>query len=471
MREGLVATVRRGLPGAFAFAAALVFACCPARAQQAEDETMAEPGQPSVAPLLPEPFRTWNGLRPAFEARGVTFAFTYLSDAMRTLGREGRQGASYMGRAEGIVEADLEKLAGWSGARFHAGGFLIHGVGLSHHFVRNLSTVSDLEAAASLRLNDIWIEQKIGERASLRVGRLAADSEFFFYGPSVSLPVGGAFGWTPLTSLNLPNGGPAYPFAWPGARLRYEASAALAFQIGVFDGDAVGPGLRDPDVRDRAGVRARFAAPLAIGEAQVKYALPAFGGLPGQARFGAWRHFGPFADQRFDALGLPLAAPVTLGAGRPRRGNFSFYGVIDQQVWRPADDAANGVFVWARAGVTPSDRNLVDLYVDGGVNFIGLVPGRPNDRFGFAGYYARVSSQARARDLDARMFGAWAAPARDYEALMEATYAFEIAPGFALQPHLQYIVHPGGSGRGIDSDGRVKPARAAAIGLRTTIKY
>lgn len=474
-RERPATISRKGPPRAFALAAALLFAGLfagsPARAQQAEDETMAEPGQPSVAPLLPEPFTTWNGLRPALEARGVTFAFTYLSDAMRTLGREGRQGASYMGRAEGIVEADLEKLAGWSGARFHAGAFLTHGAGLTHHFVRNLSNVSDLEAAASPRLNDIWIEQKIGDRASLRVGRLAADSEFFFFAPSASLPVGGAFGWTPLTSHNLPNGGPAYPLAWPGARLRYEATPTLAFQVGVFDGDAIGPGLRSADVRDRAGVRARFASPFMIGEAQLKYRLPAFGGLAGQVRLGAWRHFGKFEDQRFDSAGGFLAAPGNTGAGARRRGDFSFYGVVDQQVWRPADNAADGVFVWARAGVAPSDRNLLDLYVDGGVNFVGLVPGRLSDRFGIAGYYARVSSGARARDLDARLFGTWEAPMRDHEILMEATYAFEVAPGFSLQPHVQYVLHPGGSGRGIDSDGRVKAARAATIGLRTSIKY
>lgn len=443
----------------------------PARAQTADDDTMAEPGQPTIASALPEPWRTWNGLRPALEDRGVTFAFTYLSDAMRTLGREGRQGASYMGRAEGVMEADLEKLLGWRGARFHVGGFVIHGVGLSHHFVRNLANVSDLEATASLRFNDVWIEQKFGDRLSLRVGRIAGDSEFFFYAPSASLPVGGAFGWTPLTSLNLPNGGPGYPLAWPGARLRYDAGERLSLQIGVFDGDALGPGLRDPDVRDRAGVRARFSAPFVIGEAQVKYTLPVFGGLPGQVRIGAWRHFGRFADQRFDTLGLPLAAPARAGAARFHRGDFAFYGVIDQQVWRSADTAANGVFVWARAGIAPPDRNPIDLYIDGGVNFIGLVPGRPNDRFGFAAYYARISSAARAFDRDSRLFGAWTAPLRDREALVEATYAFEAAPGFAVQPHVQYIIHPGGAGRGFDGEGRIKPARAATIGLRTSIKY
>ena len=445
----------------------------PARAQTADDDTMAEAGQATIAPALPEPFSTWNGARPALEARGVSFAFTYLSDSMRTLGRGGRQGATYMGRFEALAEADLDKLLGWRGARFHIGGFLIHGVGLTHHYLRNFAPVSDLEAASSLRFNDIWIEQKIGDKLSLRVGRLAADSEFFFYAPSSSLPVGGVFGWAPIFALNLPNGGPAYPFAWPGARLRYEANANFALQLGVFDGDAVGRGARDPDVRDRHNVRARLSAPLVIGEAQFKHHLPFFGGLSGQIRIGGWRHFGAFDDPRLDRFGSPLASPASMGAALRHRGDYGVYGVFDQQAWRPADAPDKGVFIWARVAGAPANRNLIDFYVDGGVNVVGLVPGRPSDKFGLTAVYARVSSSARAADRDARAFRDWTRVVRDAEALIEATYMLEVAPGFALQPHVQYILHPGGSGRGAAPglDGRIKPASAATIGLRASIKY
>ena len=437
-----------------------------------EDDTMAAPGQDSVAPIVPEPLRSWNGARSQLDDAGVSFAFTYLSDLMGTPGG-GRKGASYMGRVEGVMDVDLAKAAGWRGATFHVGGFWIHGVGLSRHFIGNSSPVSDLEAAATARLNDIWIEQTFGSFAAVRIGRLAADSEFFFYTPSASLPIGGAFGWAPIMGQNLPNGGPAYPFAWPGARLQVRPFDHVLLQVGVFDGDAIGQGADDPSWRDSVGVRARRAPPFVIGEARVAYRLPFLGGVTGQARIGGWRHFGAFDDQRYDWTGDLLAAPNSDGIAARRRGDYGVYGALDQHVWRPADDPKKGVFVWSRIGIAPPGRNVIDLYLDGGVNVVGLTPGRPGDRFGLAASFSRASAGARAHDRDTAFFYGPQRPARDYEAILQATYSVAIAPGVAVQPNVQYIFHPGGTGGAYFPDifGIRKPERALAFGVRTSIKY
>ena len=55
------------------------------------------------------------------------------------------------------------------------------------------------------------------------------------------------------------------------------------------------------------------------------------------------------------------------------RGDWGIYGVIDQMVWRGAEASAT---VFLRAGATPSDRNLLSWYIDGGIGLKGIVPGR-----------------------------------------------------------------------------------------------
>jgi len=125
---------------------------------------------------------------------------------------------------------------------------------------------------------------------------------------------------------------------------------------------------------------------------------------------------------------------------------------------------------FARASVTPSDRNQIGLYIDGGLTFQGLFSGRPDDILGMAFSYARISSQARDLDRDARLLGG-AGPIRSSEALVEITYRAQIVPGWTLQPDFQYVIRPGG---------RIADPRAAAgsairnaiiVGLRSSIRY
>ena len=61
------------------------------------------------------------------------------------------------------------------------------------------------------------------------------------------------------------------------------------------------------------------------------------------------------------------------------RGDFGIYGVIDQQIYRPRGGAADsGVSVFGLASVVPSDRNLVDVQLNGGIVFAGLIQTRPD---------------------------------------------------------------------------------------------
>jgi porin len=115
---------------------------------------------------------------------------------------------------------------------------------------------------------------------------------------------------------------------------------------------------------------------------------------------------------------------------------------------------------------------LIELYADGGVEFVGLDNARPHDKFGVAVGYAKVSRAARALDADFRQrFGkAW--PLRDAEAMVTAVYQYEVRAGLNLQPNFQFIHHPGGGGT--DPLGNL-PGRklrdANVIGLRTVLKF
>jgi porin len=462
-----------------AFLACAVLASIPARAIDEQDEKML-PG-PSVAS---SPFASWTLLRDVENARadlankGLQFQLIYFGDLLDNPSGGVRQGATYVGRLGLTVDADLEKILGWNGAAFHASIHQIHGHGLSGNNLDNLLVVSGIEALPATRLFNLWIEQKFaGGVVSIRAGQLStqvAPTQEFFVSQYGSLFVNATFGWPAITSINLPSGGPTYPLATPGVRLKIAPNDQLTILAAVFNGDPAGPGPGDPQRRNPTGTSFRVSdPPLFMGEINFAYnqdkTTP---GLPGTVKLGGWFHFGQFADQRFSVEGLSLADPRSSGMPAQDRGNFGIYAIIDQMLWRVPGTADQGLGIFARASVSPSDRNLISAYFDGGAIYKGLFPGRENDILGVGFGFANISSRAQALDRDAILFSGIDSPIRDYEAVAEITYQAQITPTWMIQPVFQYIFHPGGHiANPVNTTGSFAIPNAAVFGLRTMVKY
>ncbi|MDE2365190.1 MAG: carbohydrate porin [Hyphomicrobiales bacterium] len=454
-------------------------------ATTAQDDTdtplsaAANTGQESVGDVLPEPLRSWNGWRPWLSDKGLTLAATYQGDVLGNVAGGVRRGATYMGRLQTTLEFDPEQALGWKGGLLHVSSFQIHGVAMSPRFTGSINQLSDLEAVATTRLFELWFEQRLPDkRLTLRVGQLAIDQEFFL-SPFYGIAIGGAYGWPTIATANLPSGGPAYPLAAPAARVKWAPDDHFTFLLGLFDGDPAGTGPGNPQQRNRYGTNFRLSdPPLLIAEGQFGYDA---GEKPGTIRLGGWRHFGKFADQRFSSDGLSLSAPSSNGLPLYRRGDFGLYAVFDQQVWKRPNERESaavapgvntGVYIFGRASISPADRNPIDFYVDGGASFLGMIDGRPYDKFAFLGSYSKISPRLSAADFDARFFSGNPTPVRAYEALVEATYSWRLAPGVFLQPNVQYVMHPGaGAADPLDPLGLRKPRNATVVGLRTTIQY
>ena len=430
----------------------------------------------SVATSLPPEIGGFFGLRKALADRGFQFGFTYIGEALANLrGGATRTGAIYEGRLEMVLDGDLEKAIGIPGLTMHINAFQIHGRGLSTYNIGNLMPISNIEATHATRLFEAWLQQEfLGGKASVRFGQLAADQEFVTTSWG-GLFINGTFGWPTITAANLPSGGPAYPLATPGVRVKLDPTANLSLLAAVFNGDPAGPANPfnnpNPQARNNNGVKFRLSdRPFVIAEAQGKYEIA---GLAGTAKLGGWTHFGRFADQRFGVDRLSLADPTGVGVAIQHRGNLGIYGVFDQQIYKlPSGEADKGVGVFLRASVSPSDRNLVGFYMDGGVNFTGVIPGRPDDSFGVAVGHAQISSAARGLDFDTNFFNATFGPVRSSETTIEATYLFKVIDGWTLQPNFQYVIRPaGGIPDPRDPLGLQRVGNAVVAGLRSTIKY
>ncbi len=413
-----------------------LLAAAPARADDAPANGVPES---SIAAGRSDPGRA------ALAGIGISYGINYIGEFF-DIARGGiTRGTSLNGHLDGEVDVNLEKFAGWTGATVHADVVFIHGEGPSTEHIGNIFAASNVEALESVRLFEIWVEQALlDDKLKIRAGQMAVDSEFFISDTAGHF-INATFGWPGITSADMPQGGPAYPFATPGVRVQFSPNDDVAILAAVFNGYPADPNAVDPQRANRHGLNFRVDdPPLFMVEGQFKYEF----GLPGMLRLGGWRHFGDFTDQR---------------TGAPIDGDHGLYAVVDQQLWNGGWD--QGVSVFGRISGSPDKQNLIDFYFDMGIVASGLVPGRAKDSFGVAFGYGDISARARAADIDAAL-----PVIRDYEAVVEFKYEAEVMPGWTVSPDFQYIWNPGG---GVENPNRpgVAVGNTAVFGVRSVIGY
>jgi porin len=111
----------------------------------------------------------------------------------------------------------------------------------------------------------------------------------------------------------------------------------------------------------------------------------------------------------------------------------------------------------------PGDRNLAEVFADGGLTYKGLF-GRDNDTAGIGVGWLKISGVASAADKAAGV------PPRTAETVVELTYQAQLAPWWIVQPDFQYVFNPSGGVLNPNGSGQ-KVGSAAVLGLRTTVTF
>ena len=472
---------------AAALLAALAVQARPAAAQQGsalpETRSATPGGQTDVKPAeevakgiwdRANLFGDWGGLRTRLADRGFTFGLTETAEVLGNPSGGVRRSVVFDGLLQLGFGIDTQKAFGLPGGTFNVSAYQLHGRGLSLNALgNNFNTVSGIEAERGFLLFELWYEQLfLGDKIGVRVGQLGADQEFVA-SQYAGLFIQSSFGWPTLLTAALPSGGPVYPLATPGVRVRVRPTPEATVLLGVFNGDPAGPGRGTPQSRDRAGANFRVRDDV-LALLEVQYAInqeEGATGKPGTYKLGAFFHNGRFPDQRRTATGESLADVVSQDAtGRPRRHNWGAYGIVDQLVWRPEGSKDGGIGVFGRVVGAPGDRNAINLYIDAGVTWKGALPQRPDDTLGLGFAFSRISDTAAKLDSDTAAFAGSALPIRRHESVLELTYQAQIAPWWQVQPTAQYVFNILGGVNDPARPGKRIPD-AAVLGLRTSITF
>lgn len=120
---------------------------------------------------------------------------------------------------------------------------------------------------------------------------------------------------------------------------------------------------------------------------------------------------------------------------------YAFYCHADQMVYRPNPLTEAGLILWTELAYSPETSLSVMTYqVKGGTLYQGLIPGRINDTtifgLGFGGFSSSYQSKVEADGLGDPI----------YEMVSEFGYRINFTRFFYIQPDVQYVLNPGGTG-------------------------
>ena len=420
------------------------------------------------------------GLRTDLSHYGMTLSVQETSESLGNVTGGSQKGFTYDGLTQAVLQLNTQRAFGLQGGLFNISALQIHGRNLSSNNLDSLQTASGIEADRGFRLWELWYDQKFldEDRMDIKIGQQSIDQEFIVSSNALMF-VNTMFGWPMLPSADMPGGGPAYPLSALGARVSLRPVDGVTLLAGVFNATPAKNTNGDAQLNNPHGV----SFPLGDGTMsmlELQFAYPTLGSMvnPDEPqplgwtyRIGAWYNSQQFSDQRWDQHGLSLANPNSNGNAAQHHGDFSYYAVADQLIWRDSTELNRTLAVFARVMATPlTDRNLIDGSINLGVVLHCPFPYRSADSLGFGLGYAHVSSRAAGLDRDSAFYNSDNTPARSGETFAELTYQYQVKPWLQIQPDIQYVINPGGGVLNPNDIGN-KIKNELVLGLRTNISF
>ena len=394
----------------------------------------------------------WWGVRNYLDDAGIEISATYTNNIAGNVVGGLSQGFAYADNFSFGVALDMEKLVNWQGATITVSGLNRDGNNLSQRNIGNQFTVQQVYGGSAVMFYGLILEQKlIDDKVSIKVGRFATGDDFAS-SPIYWLYMNNGIDGNPQ-SLPVNTQFSAYPWAVWAARVKVQPTKEWSVMTGAYQVServfvrnyhGLDWSMRGDDgvqfitqfgwtpelfKRPVASTATNEGKMLADGKsvADKKTVVPTeMKGYPGHYWFGAY--YSPWAFPQF-------------GTTDRANNSYGFYWHADQMVFQEAPGSDQGLTVWSALTLSPQ-QNIAKLpfQVNGGLVYKGLVPTRDNDYTALGVVYGKFSKNYAQTVADA------GGGSPDYELVFEANYKIQITKFAFVQPDIQWVINPGGTG-------------------------
>lgn len=394
----------------------------------------------------------WFGQRDFLTEHGINFSLTYTSDiAGNPVGGIHPGGCTYADVFALASLLETEKLFGWHGGYFTISVMELNGQNLSRQNVGNLFWVQETYAVETIHFNEFSYEQKfLDERASLKFGRIIAGNEFDI-SPLDFLYMNAAINGNPAALWVNGNISSYFNSVW-GSRLKVELPSSTVARLGAYQ---VTPFTRNglnwnfyPEngvmLLAQYGWTPEFFKPPACADEQNnKTVAPASANSSCNNAISSINNSSPKGFMGHYWMGgyYSTAEYSQFNSSIPAANSFGLYWHADQVVYKPNLNNNVGLILWSDYVFCPQENiSALPFEVNAGAVYTGLIPGRENDFTTFGVIYGNFSSNyANAQQQLGNGYPT-------YELVLESGYRINLTKFSYIQPDVQWIVNPGGTG-------------------------
>lgn len=318
--------------------------------------------------------------------------FSYTSDIARNFSGGIKKGNAYIGLIDAGIILHTDKY--WKNGEFTLELQNGHGRKLSEQCIGDAQLVSNIENGNYTYLYQAFYKQSF-ENGYVFCGIHDLNSEFCTseYGASLT---NSSFGMFSTFSLNFPVS--MYPKTSLALAGCYEQNENIKHHIGFYDGDA---GSLDDEKYNLSWSVSANQGLLTIYELECN--IPNINQV---FKIGSYYHSGKFYN--------------TSHADSLIKGNYGFYGIIDQTIFKN-NEKALGAFM--QISYAPDNSNVNDWYAGFGVSYSGICPKCIHDALSLGIALARIDNK--------------------YETDIELNYQIHVCKHISLQPAMHYVINPG----------------------------
>ncbi|WP_321335362.1 carbohydrate porin [uncultured Bacteroides sp.] len=346
---------------------------------------------------------------PKEEQRVLTVEVSYIGDNINNLSGGIKSGSRYLGMANLRLDFDTQAAGLWNGGLFHVNGVNTHGGSPSSDLLGDMQVVSNIDAGKHTYFQELWFKQILG-KVEFTVGLQDLNIEFANseYG---ALFLNSSFGILPVISTNMSV--PIFPLTTLGITSKWNISPQIAWLNAIYDGSPTDFDYNPYNLEWHLGSKDGV---FAISELQYQVNSEA---LSGTYKIGIYSH--NHIEENCFGEKMPDSSNNDI---------IGLYAYADQKVWEQGN---KNLGLFTQLGYSPSKASANNYYLGLGLNYAGLFNKHGKDVLGFA-----VAHQHFTVDVSS-------------ETAIELTYQYALTKNLFIQPDIQYIVNPAGTGETLDN--------------------
>ncbi|WP_309397672.1 carbohydrate porin [Cerasicoccus maritimus] len=361
----------------------------------------------------------WGGLRTELYDDGVELFAYYNAIIASNVSGGIRSETNYAGDLFAGMQLDMEKLAGWENWNFQISAIDRHGSDITPA-VGSQYSVMQLVGGQTTFLYNVTAEKTFFDGdLSFKAGRMTATDDFVgspFYSYSLNNAVNGQ-----IRAVLFDGVMTSYPFAVWGGRVQGIVDDEHTFRLGLFQ---LTQEMWDPSNHG------------------IDFSIDSGDGVSIFAQYDWTPELDGKPFRLFAGLNQTFAFDMPQFGSTNTTDEFTrFYGGVDYQVYRESPDRDEGLTLFLTFAYTDQeDVAIMPIQSSFGAHYKGLLPNRPDDRLVTFFTYGQFSD-----DYSDSLVSAGGSSV-DNEMVLEVGYRIAVTDSAYIQPDLQYVINPGGTG-------------------------